>query len=383
MSKLNKIILWVIAIVIVIALIWLGYSEKQPVIEGRTIKIGAINPMSGTLAVYGMEYVRGIEMAVEKINQEGGINGKLIEVIYEDDEGSAKKSVDSIHRLIDIENISIILTSMSSPTQATAPIAEEKKVIMISATASKFGDLGEYIFRDYWDMEKLGKTSAEVLNKENIKKVGIIAVNWADYSQFMNGFNEVINEDVEIKEERFNLGDIDFKTQLTKIKSFNPDSILLYSFPGNEIIKIVSQIFELGMSDKLILDGPTGLGWRFVSQALDPLLKQMKVIANWYSLDKEKIIVQEFIKEYEDKYQQELNGDAAYTYDDIFALKIALENCDKEGKISDTNCIKDELLKVEYEGVAGILKFDSKGNSMRDSYLQTYTENGWEKYILE
>ena len=354
----------------------------EAVKESTAIKIGAINPMSGPLAVYGLEYSRGIKMAVEEINAEGGINGKPIEVIYEDDKGDPKESATIANRLIYVEKTPIILTSMSSTTQATAPIANNNRIVMISATVTKVGDIGEYVFRDYWDMEEQGVALGQVIKEKGYKKVGIIAIEWADYPIFMRGLKSVIGDDVELKEEKFNFGDADFRTQLTKLKAFDPDVILLYSFPGNELINIVQQIFELDMQRPL-LDGATGLGWGFMTEALVPLLKQTEVIANWYGLSPEDPKVKDFKENYEQRYQEPLNGDAAYTYDDIYALKTALEACDAKGKVTDTDCIRDELLKTDLDGIAGRLVFDKNGNSEREWFLQTYTEDGWKEYAVQ
>jgi branched-chain amino acid transport system substrate-binding protein len=369
----------VIAVILAVASIS-GFMLASSPAE-QVVRIGSIQPVSGPLAVYGTEYNRGIEMAVEIINQEGGINGKRLEVVYEDSQGNAKEGVTAANKVIQIDQVPVIMTSMSAPSLAIAPIAQSNRVVMISQTVSKVGDTGDFVFRDYWDMKDQGKALASVVNEKGYKKVGIIALNFPDYEFFMEGFREVADEDVEILEERFNFGDTDFKTQLLKIREFDPDVILTYSFPGNELINIVQQIFELGM-ERPMLDGATGLGWGFMTEALGDYLLDVEVIANWYSLDTDMAQTRAFIEAYEDRYGQSLNGDAAYSFDDMFALRDVMETCDLQGRLSDTGCIRDELFKTDQEGIAGDLVFDENGNSMRPWFLQTFTTEGWKQYMI-
>jgi branched-chain amino acid transport system substrate-binding protein len=371
MKNTTKYILGLILLIsIVIFINW-----HKPV-RDNTIRIGAVYALTGPLSSFGTEYRRGLEIAADEINESGGINGQFIEVIFEDDKGDPKESVTAVNKLINIDQVKYLFTAFSSPSQATAPIAEQNKILNFSATVSPIGN-GSYVFRDYWDMKTQGVAIGEALKKEGLNSVGIIALNWADYIDFKAGLVSSLPTDYLIKEEKFNFGDQDFKTQLLKFKVANVEAILVYGFPGAETTKITQQISELGLDSKRLFSGDTIYGFKFMYEQLAPILVKMKVIDSWYSLDSENNKATAFIEKYRLTYKEDFNGDAAYPYDDLHALALAIE---KTGDSNDIEGVADELRKIKYDGAVGTLTFDEKGNAKRSAYLQTYTENGWVKY---
>ena len=120
-----------------------GCGEKS----SETIKIGAIGPLSGAVAVYGVEAKNGIELAVEEINAAGGINGKKVEIISEDDEGNPEKSVNAYKKIVTKDKAKIIVGSLTSGcTQAIASLAQAQKVLLVApaATATAITENGDY-----------------------------------------------------------------------------------------------------------------------------------------------------------------------------------------------------------------------------------------------
>jgi len=368
-----------ILIIVILAGIIVGWSyyqkSKQP---KENIKIGAVYPLTGNFATYGTEYKRGLEMAIEEINNNGGINGQKFEIIFEDDAGDVTKSVTAINKLIDVDKVKYLFTAFSSTSLATAPIAEKNNILYISATVSKIGN-GKTIFRDYWDIEDQGAAIGKAITKEKVKSVGILAMNYGDTEYFLNGVKKTASG-VSFVEERFNFGDIDFKTQLTKIKNQNPDAIIIYAFPGAEATKITQQIQELKLDNKRLFAGATTYGLPFMYQPFSETLSEMKAIDSWYSLDVNNPKSKEFSEKYKNKYGQDLVGDAAYPYDDVYALYSAIKDSSNNFSAID---VASNLRKINYNGAAGPLSFDEMGNSKRSSYLQIYTSNGWQKYNIE
>lgn len=361
----------VLLVVIVGGLAW-WQKNKSP---KETIKIGAVYPLTGSMASYGTEYKRGVEMAVEEINNSGGVNGHKLEVLFEDDQADPTKSLTAVNKLIDVDKVKYLLTSSSAPCQTTAPIAEKSEVIDICATVSRIGT-GNYVFRDYWDMQDQGTAIGKAIKKEGINKLSILALNYPDYDFFTKGLLAETGA-INIQTERFNFGDTDFKTQLTKFKNFNPDGVLVYAFPGAEATKATQQIAELGLDNKRLFAGVTTYGFPFMYQTLSDTLVKMKTIDAWYAVNDLNDKSKEFSQKYQNKYNEELTGDAAYTYDDIYALKEAI---DENSENASTKTIANSLRKVKIEGAGGNLSFDGSGNSSRNAYLQQYTDKGWIKY---
>ncbi len=361
----------VLLIVVVGGLVWWQGNKSSK----DTIKIGAAYPLTGTMASYGIEYKRGAEMAVEEINKSGGVNGHKLELLFEDDQADAAKSLTAVNKLINVDKVKYILTSNSAPCQVTAPVAEKAQVIDICATVSRIGT-GNYVFRDYWDMQDQGTAIGKAIKNEGINKLSILALNYPDYDFFTKGLLAETGA-INIQTERFNFGDTDFKTQLTKIKNYNPDGILMYAFPGAEATKATQQIAELGLDNKKLFSGTTTYGFPFMYQTLSDTLAKMKTIDAWYAVSENNDKSKEFTQKYKNKYNEDLVGDAAYTYDDIYALSEAIE---KSGDNASTKTIADNLRKTNIEGAGGKLSFDSNGNSSRNAYLQQYTNKGWVKY---
>lgn len=375
MNKTIKIVIGVVVLILIIGFTWYFNKNTQHTANSDAIKIGAILDLTSPLASYGIEYKRGLEMAVNEINAKGGVNNMKLELIIEDDGGKVANSLSAANKLIDIDKVKFLFTSFSAQTEAIAPIIKQKDVVNFAITVSKIGD-GNKIFRDYWDMQDAGKAIGIAVIKENIKSLGIIALNYSDTKFFLKGLNDEVGN-IKVTTEYFNFGDQDFKTQLLKLKNNNPDAILVYAFPGTEAINITNQIKALRLDNLKLFAGATTYGFPFMYQQLNGILLKMHAIDSWYSLDKDNTASAEFIKKYKEIYKEDIVGDAAYTYDDIHVIAKAIEEAGND--LSTTNLVK-ELKKVEINGAAGILNFDSSGNSQRKAYLQTFTKDGWTRY---
>ncbi|MCK4458341.1 MAG: ABC transporter substrate-binding protein [Methanosarcinales archaeon] len=129
------------------------------------IRIGAILPLTGEAAEYGEDAKLGIDLAVEEINAAGGINGKRIQVVYEDSQATPSQGVSAIQKLTTVDKVPVIIGAMaSSVTLAIAPIAEENKVVLLSpaSSAPQITEAGDYIFRTEFSDAYGGKAQAEL-----------------------------------------------------------------------------------------------------------------------------------------------------------------------------------------------------------------------------
>ena len=125
MNKTTKIIIWVVVAVVVVAGIWYGVSRKPaPVAEKEPVKIGVILPLTGEAATYGISDREGMLLAIEKINAEGGINGRKVRLIVEDSEGDPKGGISAFRKLVEIEGVKVIMTELSSVSMAIAPLVK-------------------------------------------------------------------------------------------------------------------------------------------------------------------------------------------------------------------------------------------------------------------
>src|SRR5574344_629829 len=170
------------ALVGMMALSSVGCAKK----ESNTVKIGGIFPLSGSVAVYGVECKNGVDLAIEEINAAGGINGKKVVLVSEDDEGNPDKTVVAFKKLTTRDGVGMVIGSLTSGcTNAITALSQAKKVLQLApaATTPEITNAGNYIFRacfiDPFQGTVGGKFSAETLNA---KRAAVLYDLGNDYS---------------------------------------------------------------------------------------------------------------------------------------------------------------------------------------------------------
>ena len=239
---------------IFIALIFLLSCSQS---KKEEIKIGAILPLTGDMAQYGESLKKGMDLAIENINKQGGINNLLLKVIYEDGQGISKTSVNAFNKIISAEKVPLVIGCMfSAPTLSITPIAEKEKIVLLSPTASsiELTSSGDYIFRIYPSDTYDGFFLANyTYHNLNIRKVSIIyervssitAVSEIFKYNFENYGGEIVSF------EGYNSETNNFRSILKKISDDNPELIF---FPGNlnNMVKILIQSKELNINKKFL-----------------------------------------------------------------------------------------------------------------------------------
>jgi branched-chain amino acid transport system substrate-binding protein len=355
MSKINKIILWIIAIIIIVALIWLGYSEKEPVVEGETIKIGVSVPLSGEAASYGEAGMGGLNLALKEINEKGGVLGKQIELIVEDDQCQSKAGIDAWNKLVNIDNpIAIIGPVCSSVGGAVLSVSQNRGIptLIDGATNPELAKTGEYIFSAYPNDSFQGKYGAEyVFNKLNKDKVAIIYVQNA----WGQGIKEVFSSEFEklggkiLFDEGITQETIDIRTQIAKIKETEAE-LLYFPVYANNGVAGLRQLKELGF-EGVVFGGDSFVSnevWK--SEGSDDTLYLAGKINN--------------PEEFQNKVKEVspdniINFLTPLYYDALYIMTQAIE---RAGSL-DRELIRNELAKTSYEGIAlPLVEFDENGD---------------------
>ena len=332
--------------------------------ETNEIKIGGIFPLSGAVAVYGVECKNGIDLAIEEINAAGGINGKNVVLISEDDEGNPDKTVNAYQKLTSKDGAKIIIGSLTSGcTQAITNRAQAQKVVQIApaATAPAITDAGDYIFRacfiDPFQGRVGGKFSAETLNA---KTAAILYDTGNDYSvglteNFEAAFTQAGGKIV--AKEAYTTNDKDFNAQLTKIKSANPDVVYLPDY-YNVVALIAKQLRAQGIEAPIVgADGWDGILGNSSAEVLNGFY------SNHYATDSTDPAVQAFVKN--DKYSKDPNSFAALGYDSVYILKDAIIKAGSD----DATAVKEALKATNGDYVTGHLTFDEKRNPIKSAVM--------------
>lgn len=345
-----------------IAVMAMGCSKKA----SNEVTIGGIFPLSGDVAVYGVECKNGIDLAIEEINAAGGINGKNIVLVSEDDEGNPDKTVNAFQKLTTRDGAKIIIGSLTSGcTQAITSRAQAKKILQIApaATAPAITDAGDYIFRacfiDPFQGTVGGKFAVETLNCKN---AAILYDVGNDYSvglteNFEKAF--VANDGNIVAKESYAKGDKEFSAQLTKIKSANPDVVYLPDYYGT-VALIAKQLRAVGINTPIVgADGWDGLS----ANAGDEVLNGF--YSNHYATDSTEPKVQEFVKAFTAKYGSAPNAFAALGYDCAYLLKDAILAAGSDNPAD----VKKALEATDGDYVTGHLTFDEKHNPVKSAVM--------------
>lgn len=337
--------------------------------DSNEIVIGGIFPLSGGVAVYGVECKNGIDLAIEEINAAGGVNGKNIVLVSEDDEGNPDKTVNAYQKLTSKDKVKLIIGSLTSGcTQAITARCQAQKVVQLApaATAPAITDAGDYIFRacfiDPFQGTVGGKFAFENLGA---KKAAILYDTGNDYSvglteNFEKAFVAAGGEIV--SKEAYTTNDKDFNAQLTKIKNSNPDVVYLPDY-YNVVALIAKQLRNLEINCPIVgADGWDGILGIENVDAKDVL---NGFYSNHYAVDSTEETVQKFVSAFNAKYGKNPNAFAALGYDSVYLLKDAIA---KAGS-ADAVAVKKALAETDGTYVTGHLTFDEKHNPVKSAVM--------------
>jgi branched-chain amino acid transport system substrate-binding protein len=341
--------------------------------SGDVIKIGVIAPLSGAVAVYGVECRNGIELAVKEINAAGGVNGKQLQIISEDDEGNPEKTVSAYTKLTTKDRVSFIIGSLTSGcTLAITERAQSQKIIQIApaATASAITDAGNFVFRtcfiDPFQGTVGGKFAAENLGT---KRAAVLYDIGNDYSvglhdNFKIAFVAAGGQIV--ADESYATGEKDFNAQITKIKQVNPDVVYLPDYYGT-VALIAKQLRAQGINTPIVgADGWDGL----TENAGDEVLNGF--YSNHYAPDSTDPSVVKFVTAFKSAYNSTPNSFAALGYDSVYMLKDAISAANS----LDTSAVRAALEKTNGQYVTGNLRFDAKRNPIKSAVMVELVKSG-------
>ncbi len=348
-------------------------QEKEPIL------IGGVAPVTGPAATFGKSTKQGYEMALEEWNAKGGVLGRTVKLIFEDDKADPTEAANAFSKLINENHVVAIVGSVtSSCSLAGAPIAQRNKVPMITPTSTnvKVTEQGDYIFRACFIDPFQGTVAAKFLyNNLKARKVGVIYDIGQDYNA---GLAESFKKEFEslggqiIAYEGYPDGTTDFNTQLTKILDGKPDAIYSPNYYNDDGL-IAKQARSLGFNGPIV----GGDGWdspdlvKIGGDAVNNCY-----FTNHFSKDSKEEIVQNFVKKYEDKYGEAPDALAALGYDGMNIMLTAIQNAGS----TDGEAIKDALKNIDYQGVTGHIKFDENRNPIKSAVILKI-ENGKQVYV--
>ena len=348
---------------------------------GNTIKVGEFASLTGSEATFGQSSHKGTQLAVDEINAGGGILGKKMELLTEDNQSQAGQSSTVVRKLISSDGVVAMLGEVaSSRSMEAAPICQESKIPMISpaSTNPKVTEAGDYVFRVCFIDPFQGTVMANFARKTlQLNSVAVLSDVKSDYSMglakfFKAGFTAGGGKI--IADQNYSGGDKDFNAQLTAIKATNPDGVFL---PGyyTEVGLIALQAKQLGLNVPIF----GGDGWE--SSSLVPIggaALEGDYFSTHYSPEDTSPAVQSFVKDYKAKYNNETpDAMAALGYDSAKILADAM----KRAGSTDGAKVRDALAaEKNFAGVTGNITMDANRNASKPAVILAI-KNGAFKYV--
>lgn len=370
----------VIGVVVLVALGFWGYQSMQKAPaqnevkvnpkETGPIKIGVALPLTGEAAAYGEASIGGAQLAVKEINDAGGINGRMIELIIEDDTCAPAGGATAVQKLVEANKVTALVGPLcSAAAGAGLPIAQSNGVpAIVIGSAPNLTKIGDYIFREYPSDSFQGKYIADfVYNTLGKKKVASIYVK-NDWGQGVNdvfvarfkelGGEVVANESV-LQDSR------DLRTAVLKVKTSKPEAIFFPVYPGNAVAGL-KQMKDAGLNVPIIS------GDVFADESIWKVKESAGVIYVQAKTNNPEDF-QSKVKALDTTGKVTvINVFAPYTYD---AVKIFAKAIEKVG--TDKVAIKNEMAKMSYAGLAvPLVEFDENGDLKVAQYEILVIKNG-------
>jgi branched-chain amino acid transport system substrate-binding protein len=360
MINKNKICIYVFLILLVV-LVSCNKAEN-------TIKVGVIVPLTGPLAKYGEDMKIGFEIAINEIMDKGGINGKQIELIYEDVTClEVKQATTALNKLTAFDEIRSILGSFCGHIiRATAEFSNANNIFAITS-GDNFGKIGKYTISTRYLLDKEAKLLADYALSQNWKKLAILYLN----NDWGIGYKDGIKKHLEekggklIAAESYFWDNLDVRTQLIKIRDKNPDALVIIDGTAKGLI--FKQIKELGIELPLLSE------WQIEDWDIEPDVVQSSLEGTAYA--RQISGTSSFNIKFKSLYGKEPTTITLDSYDAAMILSKALENCEKENY--DAQCMTDYVTSLkDYQGAGGKLTFDKETWSFDKPFQLKTVKNG-------
>ena len=345
-----------------------------------TIKIGMLAPLTGFAAADGFSVYESVKIAVDKVNKEGGLLGKKVELVCYDDAADPKQSVPLANKLIGQDGAAAFVAgSYSLPTRAVSTIFNDEEIPLVSAYALH-PDItkGDYTFRNGFLGTVEGKGAAYTAVKLlKAKKIALIVSDNDFGTTLAQGFDAYLAKHPEAKivsQQKYPMSEKDFKPYLSKMKAANPD-VVFFSGYYFQVGPAMKQAQEMGIKVQFI--GEEGADSPKTTEIAGKASEGLIIVTNLNRDDKRKE-VQEFLATYRKlhKIEPDMVGASAY---DAFML---LVNAIKQAKTTDGPAVAKALAATKnYNGLTGVISgFTPEGEVVKPVQIQIVKDGKFRYY---
>ena len=345
---------------------------------GQEVKVGSIAPLTGPLSTYGQSHKNAVDLAVEQINEKGGLLGKQVVMVHEDSQGDPVVGVNAAQKLIEQDGVVAIVGPIPSKIgMAVAPIAEESGIpIVVTGTSPQITPGKDFVFRSCWTDDFQGVVMAKFAYEELGAATAAILYDLGnDYAKsvseiFASTFEELGGTVVAM--ETHPTDATDFRAQLTNIKAASPD---VFFFPDfyNDASLIGRQAVELGLEAQFL----GADGWD--SPELDLETLDGAYYCSHFSKEDPRAETRAFIDDFTAKFGAEPDLLAIMGYD---AALVAFDAISRAGSV-DGEAVREAMASTSGLAAAqGDITFDENGDPTTLPAAILQIENGSTNYVM-
>lgn len=359
-------------VVMMVAGILVGCSTEGDAQNGAAdsdvIRMGSMFELTGSAAEYGISMNDAVHMAVEEINEAGGVDGKTIEVVERDIASDEAQSAQATMSLATEENVSAIIgPALTGTLQAAIPSSDEYQVPIISPSATDDGVLQDaegnvfpFAYRTSFTNSYQGGALASFANSNlDASKAVIFSDNSSDYALGLTEtFEEAFDGEI-VAIENFTADQTDFSATLTNIKDLDFDVLYV---PGyyEQAGPIIKQAREMGIDQPIL--GPDGFGNDKVFELAGHENMNDVYYTSHFAVESEDPEIQEFVQNYEEVTGNKPDMFTGLAYDAVYLVKEAIERAGT----ADSVAVNDEIAATEnFEGVTGTFSFDENHDPVK------------------
>lgn len=349
-----------------------GSSEETA--SSDTFKIGGIGPTTGDAAAYGTAVQNGIQLAVDEINEAGGINGKQIEFKFEDDQSDSEKSVNAYNTLKDWGMQMLVGTVTSAPCTAVVKDTHNDNMFQLTPSATAVESIQyDNAFRICFSDPNQGKASADYIADNKLATKVAVIYNSSDV--YSTGIYQKFTEEAQAKNleivaaEAFTADSkTDFSVQIQKAKDSGADLVFLPIY-YQEASLILTQANKMGYKPTFF--GCDGLDGLLAVEGFDTELAEGVMLLTPFTADAEDEKTQTFVKDYEEAFDITPIQFAADAYDCIYAIKEAAEKAEvtPDMSVSDIcDAMKTSMTEITIDGLTGSgITWESDGEPSKEA----------------
>ena len=341
---MNKKIQIIVGAIILVLIGWFFVNQASEPMANEPVKIGAILPLTGNLAFLGDDYKNSLEMAVSEINSKKGINGRNLEIFFEDGMADPEASLSAAKFLVDVQDVSIIITAFRGASMAiSSGLANDDILVFANTATSKKGPIGtKKFFPIGAEMFSAGGVvSKYIVNNNLCSSLSLISENTDAGRDKLAGVKD--NFSNILSEEYVDPSETDYKTVLLKSSSAD---CLFFELRNKNTPILLKQIEELGLDIKLFSNS-----YSITKEVAEVSSNAEGLIfsSNRFSPETNSIS-KHYIEKYQDKFNEFPSEFGAALYDSIYLIKEAFSSC----KEINNTCLSESIQKIKSrEGVLG------------------------------